>query len=206
MKVSSRASVDLPEPDFADHRQRAAGLERKDTSCKRLHVARVRNRPRDTGYSRLSARASRTGSRCAPCSRACSHPAASGARQRARPSAGAARRRRGGGRRRKRNRSAARTGSLAAGRTGRHDAGNGRQPPLRRALRQRRQQRGGIGMMRVLEQGARRIGFNLLAGVLHDDAIRRLGHHAHVVGDEHQRHAVVAAATPAADRGSAPAW
>ena len=43
--------------------------------------------------------------------------------------------------------------------------------------------------MRVVEQGARRIGFDLLAGVLHDHAIRRLGDDAHVVGDQHQRHA-----------------
>ena len=44
--------------------------------------------------------------------------------------------------------------------------------------------------MRIGEQRAGRVLLDLLAGVLDDDAIGGLGDDAHVVGDQHQRHAV----------------
>ena len=73
-----------------------------------------------------------------------------------------------------------------------HDAGNRGQEPRRGALRQRREQRRGIGVVRIGEEVAGRRRLHLLAGILHDDALRRLGDHAHVVGDQDERHAAVA--------------
>ena len=54
----------------------------------------------------------------------------------------------------------------------------------------------GIGMLRVVED---RVDRPLLddPAELHDgDLVGDLGHHAHVVGDEHHRHAVAASAAP----------
>jgi hypothetical protein len=48
-------------------------------------------------------------------------------------------------------------------------------------------------VVRIVEQRAGRVGLDLLAGILHDDAIRHFGDHAHVVGDQHEAHAVLAA-------------
>ena len=48
-------------------------------------------------------------------------------------------------------------------------------------------------MVRVGEQFARGVGLHLLAGVLDDDPVGGFGDDAHVMGDEHEPHAVVAA-------------
>ena len=71
-----------------------------------------------------------------------------------------------------------------------HDAGDRRQSSPGRALGQSGEQCGGVRMMRLGEQRVGRVLLDLLAGVLDDDAIGRLGDDAHVVGDQHQRHAV----------------
>ena len=74
-----------------------------------------------------------------------------------------------------------------------HDPRNRGQAPRVRAFRQRRQKRGGIGMMRISEELARAVRLHLLAGVLDDDPIGCFGDHTHVVSDKHEPHAVVAA-------------
>ena len=120
-------------------------------------------------------------------------PATRGVRQRARPSAAPAARgasaagleREGAARR---ERAAARPVERPG-----HDAGNRRQAPLGRPLGQSRQEGGRIGMMRVGEQRARGVHLHLMARVLDDDPVGGFGHHAHVMGDEHEPHAVVAA-------------
>ena len=47
-------------------------------------------------------------------------------------------------------------------------------------------------MVRIGEQVARRVRLHLLAGILDDDAVGGFGDDAHVVGDEHEPHAVFA--------------
>ncbi len=54
------------------------------------------------------------------------------------------------------------------------------------------EQRRRVGVVRIGEQAAHALLLDLLAGILHDHALRRLGDHAHVVGDQDQRHAALA--------------
>ncbi len=61
IKVSSRASVDLPEPDSPTTASVRPGCSVNDTFCSAFTVARGENNPRATGYSRLRPRASRIG-------------------------------------------------------------------------------------------------------------------------------------------------
>ena len=118
-------------------------------------------------------------------------PPTSGVWQRASPSPALGRDRpldRGSARRR--IGSAARTGSHRAGRTGRARRrgwpATARRPgPLGQGGEQRRR----IGMARLAEEIARRLLLDLLARILDDDAIGRLGDHAHVVGDDDEPHA-----------------
>ena len=196
MSVSSRASVDLPEPGFADDRQRPADLERERHAGERLDGRRRLGKRRARRHSRAtSARAS-----SAALTRPASCTAAARGRLRERRVAkrcaelrtraarrGAAASLEGEGAAR-REQAAARPVELAG-----HDAGDGGQPPLGRALRQGGEQRRGIGMVGIGEERARRVRLHLLAGVLDDHAIGGLGDDPHVVGDQHQPHAVVAA-------------
>ena len=74
-----------------------------------------------------------------------------------------------------------------------HDAGNGTEALAPgAALRQGIEQSCGIGMARPLEQAGRRLHLHLLAGIHDHDPVGGLRHHAHVVGDQHQRHAAFA--------------
>ena len=73
-----------------------------------------------------------------------------------------------------------------------HDAGDGRQQARRGALRQGRQQGRGVGVHGVGEQALHTLRLDLLAGILDHDPVDGLGDHAHVVGDQDQRHAALA--------------
>ena len=66
----------------------------------------------------------------------------------------------------------------------------GRQPVAVGVFRQRRQQRARVGALRRLEQRQHVGLLHLAALVLDDDAVGGLGHHAHIVGDHDQAHAV----------------
>ena len=196
IKVRSRASVDLPDPDSPTTAKRAPRLQRERHVRKRLdRRVGAERAARDGIVARQAPGLEDGGHEAAPCSAtALGNPETSGVRHRARPSAALRRRRRdvtagvedkGAARR---ERAAARPIELPG-----HDAGNGGQAPLGRPLRQRRQKRGGIGMMRIGEQVARGVRLHLLAGVLDDDPVGGFGDDAHVMGDEHEPHAVVAA-------------
>ena len=60
-----------------------------------------------------------------------------------------------------------------------HDAGDGRKAVAGGAVRQRIEERDRIGVMRVREEAAHLLPLHLLPGILHDDAMRRLGDDAH---------------------------
>ena len=183
--VSSRASVDLPEPDSPTTASVRPASSENETFCNALTLAwRAKQPARHRIFAAQAARFEEAVMRRRPRWRAARDSARGPAPPR---------------RRRRRRGAAGGEGEFAARREqttfrpvelAGHDAGDRRQPPLRRALRQRREQRGGVGVVRILEQVARRVGLDLLAGILHDHAVRGLGDDAHVVGDEHQRHAV----------------
>ena len=71
-----------------------------------------------------------------------------------------------------------------------HNPGNRRQSATLGALRQGIQQGFGIGMARVCKQLHHRLPFDLLAGVLHHHALGGFCDHAHIMGDQHQSHAL----------------
>ena len=76
----------------------------------------------------------------------------------------------------------------------RHRAGNLHQPlGFAGQRRDRAHQALGIGMQRVLHHVAHRADLGDPAGIHHRDAVGGLGDHAHVVGHQHHRGAVVAA-------------
>ena len=56
----------------------------------------------------------------------------------------------------------------------------------------------GVGMRRAADDGGDRADLGDAAGVHDGDAVGGLGDHAHVVGDQHHRGAVVAASGPSA--------
>ncbi|MNL78160.1 hypothetical protein D3C87_2044880 [compost metagenome] len=66
----------------------------------------------------------------------------------------------------------------------RHHAGDGGEPRrVLAALGQGRQQRSGIGMLRIGEERVDLALLHDLPGIHHHDALRSLRHDAHVVGD-----------------------
>src|SRR3546814_2369297 len=69
----------------------------------------------------------------------------------------------------------------------RHDAGDRRQALGGSPLRQGGQQGGRVGVVWIREEACDRLLFHLLPGILHHDALGGLRHHAHVVGDQHER-------------------
>ena len=72
----------------------------------------------------------------------------------------------------------------------RNGAADGRQPFARRRaqVRHRAQQRAGIGMARCCEQLRNGCEFDDAAEIHHRDIVGHLRDHAHVMGDQHQRH------------------
>ena len=77
-------------------------------------------------------------------------------------------------------------------RTGmRHRAADRRQPLARHRAQigHRAQQRAGVGMLRCCKQLRHRRELDHAAEIHHGDIIGHLRDHAHVMGDQHQRHA-----------------
>ena len=204
ISVTMRASVDLPQPDSPTTASVLPGLDREGHAADRLQPRRLAEEAApDSDRPASRSRASTTGaltrpsprrrgdrarcarSRCGIAERVMAadlavHP---GAQLRAHPAGmlgrvGAARA----------EETALRT-VVQAG----HDAGNGREAMIAdAALRQRREQRRRVGVLRRREQRGGLALLHDLAGIHHHDPLCGLGDDAHVVRDEHERHAALA--------------